>query len=200
MKTLARCIHTRPSDLHARAGGFVRVPLTKGYCAIVDAADLPLLEGWHWQVCVVRGIHGVGRRFARGSRGKGKRGEGERVWMHRLILPGPHEVKHRDGDGLNNRRSNLMPAERRHLSHAKRKFPNMTSKFRGVSWDKARGKWKAQITDDKGHHFLGRFDAEEDAAAAYDEAAVKAYGDFAATNFPPSPANHRRARRNGGGA
>ncbi|NUX58638.1 AP2 domain-containing protein [Paraburkholderia youngii] len=55
---------------------------------------------------------------------------------------------------------------------------NNTSGFKGVSWDSARGKWKAQIGTRKTHQFLGRFDTPEEAHAAYCRAADAYYGDF----------------------
>jgi hypothetical protein len=49
-----------------------------------------------------------------------------------------------------------------------------TSKHRGVCWDKARQKWSAKIKADGVHIYLGRFDDEELAAAAYAKAAAGA--------------------------
>ena len=41
-----------------------------------------------------------------------------------------------------------------------------TSRYRGVSWDQSRGKWCAQVQVIGRHVHLGRFESEEDAAAA----------------------------------
>jgi hypothetical protein len=48
-----------------------------------------------------------------------------------------------------------------------------SSQHRGVHWVKARGKWAAQIRIDGKQRHLGRFADEEQAAAAYREAAVR---------------------------
>jgi hypothetical protein len=48
-----------------------------------------------------------------------------------------------------------------------------SSQHRGVSWVKARGKWAATIRIDGKQRLLGRFADEEQAAAAYREAAVR---------------------------
>jgi hypothetical protein len=58
------------------------------------------------------------------------------------------------------------------------------SRFKGVN-GVPRGKgmgWYARIKIDKHCKHLGIFDVEEDAAVAYDEAAVLHHGEFAMTN------------------
>lgn len=58
---------------------------------------------------------------------------------------------------------------------------NNTSGYKGVFWQKLRGKWMAQIQIDGRAIFLGRYDSKEDAHAAYCEAANKYHGEFART-------------------
>ena len=48
-----------------------------------------------------------------------------------------------------------------------------TSGVVGVSWDKSRDKWFAEIIVQGKRHFLGRFDTLEDAKVARDEAKKK---------------------------
>ncbi len=59
----------------------------------------------------------------------------------------------------------------------------LTSKYRGVTWDKSRGKWHAAIKIEKRQRYLGRFATEEEAARAYDDAVRQNYGDRAKCNF-----------------
>jgi len=54
-----------------------------------------------------------------------------------------------------------------------------TSGFKGVSWQKSRGQWAASITIDGKAKFLGRFATRVEAAKAYRNAAVEAWGEFA---------------------
>jgi hypothetical protein len=94
---------------------------------------------------------------------------------------------HRNDDPLDCRRENLVVRTHSEKGAAARKRNSVngqpcTSKFKGVSWDKRRGKWLAQIKRD-GKRYLGRFDDELAAAQAYDEAARETWGEHARLNF-----------------
>ena len=58
--------------------------------------------------------------------------------------------------------------------------------YNGVSWDKRKSKWFAQIQQQGKRRFLGYHDAEEQAARAYDRAAATLYGSAAQLNLPAS--------------
>ena len=52
-----------------------------------------------------------------------------------------------------------------------------SSRFKGVSWDARRKKWRAEVQAAHRRHFLGLFVAEHDAALAYDAAARRYQGE-----------------------
>jgi osmotically-inducible protein OsmY len=59
-----------------------------------------------------------------------------------------------------------------------------SSNYRGVTWEKKRYKWAANIRYDGKQHHLGYFEDEEEAARAYDRAARVHHGEKAQLNFP----------------
>lgn len=59
-----------------------------------------------------------------------------------------------------------------------------SSRFRGVTWRSSRGRWDAVISLDGRNRYLGTFLVEEDAARAYDAAALAALGPGPYINFP----------------
>ena len=77
---------------------------------------------------------------------------------------------HIDGNRLNNTVENLQYiTQRENIIKGKVSMlkENKSSKYLGVTWDKSRGKWKAQKRDGKKNICLGRFSSEEDAYRAY---------------------------------
>lgn len=140
---------------------------------VVDAADLPLVTKYRWRPYAVKGsIEDAQIIYARTGTGKG------RITMHRL-LTGHRLTDHKDGDGLNNRRSNLRDATAKQNSGNSRKQRRVTSsQFKGVCRHRPTGKWAAHAA---GKH-LGLFADEVDAAKAYNRAAKKRWGRFAKLN------------------
>jgi hypothetical protein len=86
----------------------------------------------------------------------------------------------RDDNRIENLREATHSQNSRNISSRK----GSTSKYLGVSWDKRSDKWLAQIQVDGKTKHLGYFTVEEDAARAYDRAAIKHFGIYANLNFP----------------
>jgi len=65
-----------------------------------------------------------------------------------------------------------------------RNFPDKSSKYVGVSFNKDNSKWKASIGYHKKRYHLGYYEKEKEAAFAYDTKALELYGETARLNFP----------------
>lgn len=114
------------------------------------------------------------------------------VKMHRLILNLPPDlsrtnpVDHIDGNPLNNQKSNLrvVPTFANTMNRSKNVKP-CASRFKGVSlvkW-KTGTKWRAYIVRHDKQIHLGVFENSLDAAKAYNEAAVRLFGEYARLNL-----------------
>lgn len=130
------------------------------HVSIYDLADHGIVSAHRW----VRNPGGY--LTARMSRRIGSK----TLLLHRLLLGLPHGDKrlgdHINGDRLDNRRANLRIADYK-LNAANQAVINDagTSKYRGVCWAKACGKWKAYAHVDGKLCNLGFFATEEEAAA-----------------------------------
>ena len=101
--------------------------------------------------------------------------------LHRIIMGelDGKEVDHINGNKHDNRRENLRLCNRTENNRNKGKLSTNTSGFKGVSWHKSKGKWRAviQVGEGKQKH-LGYFDDPETAYQSYCQAATKYHGNF----------------------
>lgn len=68
---------------------------------------------------------------------------------------------------------NLRVIKPREINHYRKGVRNSTSKYKGVSFEKFTGKWKAQLVVNGVKVISKRFNSEEEAALAYNEAVKK---------------------------
>jgi hypothetical protein len=159
-------------------GKTVEVPLTMGMVTIIDAVDAEVILRHGWQATPDRR-----RRTYHARRAvTGDDGNRHYIYMHRQIMGEPEGllVDHIDRDGLNNRRYNLRTCDSEGNARNRSRRSDNTSGFTGVYRNKDCVGWIASINN----KYLGLYPTAEEAARAYDTAAVRTFGEFASLNFP----------------
>lgn len=152
------------------------IELTKGKRAIVDDADYERLSQYSWF------FNPTGTGYAQRSARKSETGP-RTVLLHRVVMnasPG-YQIDHINRNTLDNRKENLrLCTQAQNMSNSTNGRLS-SSGFRGVSYDsrKTKNPWRATV----GKRHVGMYKTAEEAARAYDEAAIKHYGEFANTNF-----------------
>lgn len=166
------------------------IPLTRGKVAVVDDVDFERLSKHKWHAMKSPSGRYYAGRFvtvAPYTPGTGK--QRRLILMHRevlgLSLDDPTKVDHKDDEGLNNWRNNLRPCTMsQNKSNTRKQKGAYSSIFKGVSFDKrlTARPWKAYVRVNQTLHSLGQFQTQEAAALAYNEAAVRYFGEFARIN------------------
>lgn len=108
------------------------------------------------------------------------------ILMHNIILPPTDDsltVDHKDRNGLNNQRENLRLATSTQQKANRGLNRNSYSGYKGVSFLRKTNKWRAYINKPYKQVHLGNFNTAEEAAAAYNLAALRLYGEFACLNM-----------------
>lgn len=155
--------------------------------AVVDAEDAPLVEGYRWSLTVGYAL---------------TKANNVTLYMHRLVMGlDPNDglqVDHKNFDGLDCTRANLRIA-----THAQNQQNRQgawgSSGYRGVSFDKARGLWRAYASLNGHMHNLGRYNTEQDAANAaalfrHRHMPFSADAAIAPPHAPPPPRQPRRGQ------
>lgn len=151
------------------------IELTNGDKTIIDDEDYEEVSKYKWRKDsldnhVVRtfGPH-KGRRLIR---------------LHRQIMKAEvgQIIDHINGNVLDNRKENLRIATKSQNGMNRSKQKNNKSGYKGVSWSNQHKRWIAQLTLN-GKRVLNKlFKTKEEAAKAYNEAAIKYFGEFAQLN------------------
>ena len=108
------------------------------------------------------------------------------IKLHNFLLdyiPSDIIVDHINGNKLDNRLINLRFVSYKENKRNSKGKNIATSKYKGVSWDSSRNKWISSIQYNGKTYHIGRFDNEEECAKAYDNEAIKKYGQYAKLNF-----------------
>lgn len=140
----------------------------------IDEADAPrvLQHTWWWDGKYA--YTQVGGKYHRRN-----------IRLHRFLFDSPQglEIDHIDGDRTNYKRDNLRIATHaQNIANSSAIRGNNSSGFKGVSWEKRQRKWYACITSEQKQYNLGYYETKEAAALAYNEAALRIFGEFARLN------------------
>lgn len=145
------------------------IPLTRGKFSKVDNDDFEKLKTINWTLCSNGYV--TSRKL--------------NMFIHRFIMDCPQDmvVDHINHDTLDNRRINLRVCTQQENMYNSRPRKDSTSKYKGVYFDKIRGRIFSSIYHNGSSNFLGYYETEEEAALAYDEKAKEIFGEFANLNF-----------------
>ena len=165
----------KPNCNQCSCGNHFWAHATRWAICLVSPVDVHFLNEFAWTLLVPKN----GYAYVRSNYG------GHRT-LHQAIFPDAPMVDHKDGNGLDCRRSNIRPAERGQNRANVRTAPRGRSGYHGVHVNSSgRGlPWKAAIKAQKKFKHLGYFSSAEDAAKARDAAALEYFGEFAVLNFP----------------
>lgn len=146
------------------------IEITKGYKAIVDDDDYDKLCEYKWSANVSKNTCYVVSRI-----------NGKNIGMHRFILNAEDgkDVDHINGNGLDNRKSNLrVCTHAQNLMNMKLRTDSTSGK-KGVGFDKKSKSWRVQIIYNGIRKYLGRYKNKEDAINAREKAEIEFFGEYA---------------------
>jgi len=144
---------------------YAYVELTKGEWARIDIDDWPLVAGIPWACMADRGL-----LYARYAGGR----------MHTILLGTPKgfHTDHKDGNGLNNSRSNIRVCTVSQNQQNKTIKKKNKTGFVGVRFDERHGFYEALITVNKKQLHLGTSPTASGAHKLYRAANLKYFGEF----------------------
>lgn len=151
-----------------------------GGSVLIDLEDAHLLQKMKWN---------AERGYARRTKAVDSEGRSGTRYLHREIMkagPGDY-VDHINQNRMDNRKANLRICTNAENLRNRTKQSNNTSGFKGVTLDKRRKVWTAQMHFLGKHLFFGAFKTPEDAATVYNFAAAEIHGEFAGYNTVPQP-------------
>lgn len=142
----------------------------KGDEILVDDEDFEVLNRFKWHI--LRSGYVATTLPARHGKGS--------LYMHRIVCTPPEgmEVDHINVNKKDNRKSNLRACTHAQNCANRLLDSRNTSGFKGVNWDKSRGKWLARIKHGRKQVNLGRYDSAEEAFSVYCRYADRLKGEF----------------------
>lgn len=137
--------------------------------AIVDDEDYEKVNKYIWNISKTHGPNASGG-----------------IWMSHLVygkvLKKGEKITFKNGDRKDCRKSNLVVVNQNDILKRRRGNSGSSSKYKGVSYYKQGKKWRARIQLNGKQKLLGYFASEDEAAKAYNKAALELFGDHAYQN------------------
>jgi hypothetical protein len=152
------------------------IELTRGKSAMVDDEDFEYLSQWKW-FCSSGGY---------AVRSVWANGKVQAIYMHREIVGAGsgQVVDHKDGNRVNNQRSNLRGCTSLNNNANRKKSKGKSSQYKGVSYFAlSPHHWMTRIKKKNKQVFIGYFENERHAALAYDLWAKDLHGEYARLNI-----------------
>lgn len=163
------------------------IMLSGGKVALVDDGDFEYLNQWKWFASRSKNNCYARRAYYP----SGRNGPHIKYSMHRVIFEHNgldienKQLDHINGNGLDNQKSNLRVATNTQNCHNRTHIKASDTPYKGIWYRSEIGKWRSRIKVDGKFLLLGHFDTKEDAARAYNVAAIKYFGEFAKLNDVP---------------
>jgi len=156
--------------------------LTQNKVTLVDDEDYEYLNHWKWYAYKYK----KGTTYYAGRNTSRKLGSQKRIPMHNQLLgyQDNNIIDHKDGNGLNNQKTNIRFCTFSQNSRNKKGFSS--SNYKGVYKKLNRPNrikcYEASIYFNNKSHYLGSFKTPQEAAIAYNKAAILNFGEFARLN------------------
>lgn len=158
-----------------------QIPLTKNKIAIVDEEDYARISKYTYY-CHINEVY----EYA----GRGAYLENDRILTQIYLQEDILKIRSnknqiilfKNGNGLDCRKENLLVVTPGQRNMAQKPVKNSISKYKGVTFCKQTGRWKARIGYNGKSLWIGRFETEEEAALAYNKRALSLYGDISFQN------------------
>ncbi len=183
-RTIPHC-SSKPSVFHRWVFYFTKmakeIQLTQGKVALVDDEDYDYLNQFNWHACK------IDNTFYAYTNIKLLNGKFTKNPMHRIIMnPSKgYVIDHVNHCTLDNRKINLRICTVGENIMNRRIQKNNICGYKGVHFCKKNNKYKAEIKANKKKYYLGSYISINDAARAYNYAALKYHGEFAQLNILP---------------
>lgn len=160
------------------------IKLTQGQIVLVDDEDYEYLNQWKWSASKYKELYYASTNLPIENSDKKRY---KTTKMHRVIMNITNSkihIDHRDGNGLNNQKSNLRTANFSQNNHNRKKIDNFTSRYKGVYLDKTRSKpWRVCVSVNYKYLKSKSFYTEQEAAIYANELMSKNHGEFAKLNI-----------------